>query len=126
MSGLMAGAAKSYAIVYSGVDTTTPLDGVTPVQEYNTSGTACGAGPITPAGNGRMIVAVYGCDPNALTTGEPDDDPACTERVDFSTSTDTYLYAQDYLQTTAAEVTLTATFSESRGHSWFTIVLRPQ
>lgn len=98
---------------YTGAHPTSWLD-VTPGLNTVTSATAESAS-ITPTGDNRMIVAVYGCDPPAAgISGTPDTSPAATERVDFAETAMTgYVYWQDYLQATAAAVSLTGTFTAS-------------
>lgn len=121
----------AWALVsYSGQDATTPLD-VAVVQGTSGSVAASGtvtAGPSTPATNGCMVAAFYGCDPDSSSqAGTADASPAATERADQVSGTDGWVYVQDYEQATAAQVSLDVTLAqaEADGIGWFIIALRP-
>lgn len=69
-------------------------------------------GSITPDSDGCRVVAFYGVDPwQSPWVGTPDSSPACTERLDANSGTgsgtdDGWVYVQDFLQSTAAAVSL--------------------
>lgn len=87
---------------YSGADTTTPLDGITPSARLNASGTV-GTTSITPASSGDMIVAAYAAMANGSTwSAESTTSPGgLTERADSANSTYCSLAIADGTQTTA-------------------------
>jgi len=112
-------------IVYDGVNASVPLD-VAVVQGAGTNNTVHAAGPITPTSANCMIVSFFGADPGGEYTGTPDDSPACTEKLEVTNGTVGFLYAQEHLQTAAAEETHQVTISSSDLTSWFIVALRPE
>lgn len=92
-------------VAYSGVDTTTPLD-VSAVVDTPASTDNPTAGAITPSNNDCMILGLFGADVNADSVGAAGSSPACTERVDHAQGVRGWVYIEEYLQETAAEVTL--------------------
>ena len=91
------------------------------------SSTSQAAPAITPSENNCMVVAFYGTDPAAAPTGTADTAPTpdAQERVDHANSALQHLYVQDYLQTTAANLSLIATMSVADTYCNISIAIRP-
>lgn len=83
---------------------------------------------ITPGQDDCMIIALYGADPAASQSGTDDASPDATERVDFvdAVGTNGFVYGQDFLQTTAAAVSLTMTSAQvEAATAAFTLAIKP-
>lgn len=89
------------------------------------SSTLIAAPSITPSVNDCMVVAIYGADPAGAPTGTADASPAATERLDFANSALQHLYAQDFLQTTAAAVVLEATMTAADTYCTISLAIKP-
>lgn len=117
-------------IVYSGVDTTTPLDvAVVQADMGNVPATPVGedTATITPISDNCMIVSIFGADPSASTRNStPGSAPVCTERLDDTQGgTNGWIYVQDHLQTTAIAEAHRLTPDEIEGAVYFLLALRP-
>ena len=114
-------------VSYSGVDTAAPINQSS--QKGNTATTAHTTTAITPSVNDCMIVAVYGADPPTgappTQSGTPDASPAATERHDNHVSGYGFLYVEEFLQGTAASVSLDMTSSASESTAGFLVALKP-
>jgi hypothetical protein len=104
--------ALAVAIAYSGQHAITPLN-VSLATATGTSSTSQFTPSITPSVDGCKIVAIYALDTSVTKFPATDDaSPDATERIEafFSTPSQN-IYVQDYDQTTAAAISLDATFS---------------
>ena len=109
-------------VCYSGVDTTTPLDGVSPVTNTGTDASV-ESGNITAASNGAMLVHFAGCDSSGVTM-TPDSSPTCNERIDNS-GIRPAIWLQDYLQATAAQISLDMALSTTDNWASAIVALKP-
>lgn len=117
---------KCGIVAYSGVDTTTPVDATAGVvQAATASATNHNGIAITPSANNEMVVHFSGEDPAAGQSGTADTSPAATERLDGINGTVGYLFVQDFLQGTAAAVTLSYVTTQNDTGSEFEIALAP-
>ncbi len=95
----------------------------------NGNTTAQASPSVTPTVNDCMIVAIFSADSTANHTPvTPDASPAATERLEYGTGTgDLNLYVEEFLQGTAAAVSLDATFTTApaAGMIAATLALRP-
>lgn len=119
-------------LAYSGADQTTPfsdLGGGSFVSQTNHSNTVnpIPSNTITPSDNDCMIVHLVAGDGAASgPTFTPDTDPAATERVEESNGPGTgVVLAQDYLQGTAAAVSLEMTLSAGEHLADFILAIKP-
>ncbi len=104
---------------YRGLDQSAPIEAF--AQRSGSPATA----QITPQGDGRMIVALFGADPGANPrTGTPDSNPAATERLEAQNGTLGLVYAEDYLQASAAPVVLDVTWNAAETSASFIIALK--
>jgi hypothetical protein len=72
-----------------------------------------------------MIVALFGGDPGATPrTGTPDASPAASERLEAQNGTLGFVYGEDYLQPTAAPISLDVTLNGSDTSASFVLALR--
>lgn len=115
-------------VVYSGVDTSNPIPAASIATLNSSSGTVKTWPSITPPRNGCMVVGIMGADPGALgRNAAPSGSPLGTERVDFmgAVVANGWVYAQDYLQTTAAAVTQQATLDAADGVGMIHFAVQP-
>jgi hypothetical protein len=119
-AGLKAGIVG--VVAYRGADPATPIESIG--QRSAGYSTTSSTAAITPAGNGRLLVALYGADPGTNTrAGTPDTSPAGVERLDIGNGTLGYVYAQDHLQTAAGAAALDATWNGAESSANFILAL---
>ena len=100
------------------------VDQASPIEVFAQRGTANTTASITPQGEGRTIVALFGGDAGANPrTGTPDDAPAASERLEAQNGTLGFVYGQDYLQPTAAPVALDVTWNGAEGAASFILAV---
>jgi hypothetical protein len=118
--------AQSYLIAaYSGVDGTTPLDGVAPVQENSQNTETAPAITIVPATNGAMILFLLGSDPGVDPVVFAADTPVgSTARDTQQNALSTFVGMIEYLQATAGSETITGATSGD-AYCETAIALRP-
>lgn len=112
------------AIVYSGVDTSTPFD-VTPVVFDQASASTTQTMPaISPVTAGCMLLNIFGSSNQSHDGVTPD--ASMTERIDFDNGSFTCLYVAEQLLVSAGDTGTRAhtIVNSGRMHGW-TIVLRP-
>lgn len=109
-------------VTYTGAHATTPIDSSA---QGSASGTTIAAGALTAGVNDCMYMAVYGSDPVAGQSMTDDASPDGTERIDDINGTDSWIGMQDFLQGTAAAVTLEAVMTNSDTYSWFLVAIKP-
>jgi hypothetical protein len=118
--------AQSYLIAaYSGVDGSTPLDGVTPVQENSGNTETAPAVTIVPATNGAMILFLLGSDPGVDPVVFAANTPVgSTARATQQSALSTFVGLIEYLQATAGSETITGSASGD-AYCETAIALRP-
>jgi hypothetical protein len=115
---------KIAIIAYSGVDNASPINQSAANSESLTSTPTPPS--ITPSVDNCMIVHLLGQDPpGGGSSLSPDTSPVATERIEEYNGAAAGVYAQDYLQGSAAEIALNATCSTSDSFDNFNIALKP-
>ena len=122
-----------YASVrFTGVHASDPLDSLGCNLGTTQSVTTPITVSVTPAGDGRMFVAMFGGDPGASPTGTAGctaactgTDPTATEMSDSVNLNSGYVYIEYYLQTTAGAEDLNFTATVSLAFRSFLFILQP-
>jgi hypothetical protein len=110
-------------VAYRGVDQGAPVDVVG--QGRSGSGVVSSTPSVTPAGPGRVVLAVFGGDPGSGSrSGSADTDPVAVERVDAVLGTQGFVYAEDLTQAAASPVSLDVTWNASDSTARFILALR--
>jgi hypothetical protein len=110
---------------WAGADTTTPID---QVAQSSASTVTSVAGPsITPSGDGRWIVQLVSTDPGTgAYQGLADTSPtAAISSSGKDSGSLAYGFVQEYLQTTAAAISLDATGLSSDSYAYHQIAIAP-
>lgn len=110
-------------LVYTGVDSTTPLNPAPNVAGATFSTTSPATVSHTPGQDNSMIVVGYGSDPATTFDGVPNG--SFVERLEHFNGTAAFLYAMDLLQTTAAAATGQPTGFASDRYNRFIMSLAP-
>jgi hypothetical protein len=118
--------ALAVAIAYSGQNTATPLN-VSAVPITAPTSSTITTPSITPTVDGCTIVGIYTVDTSgSVFPATPDSSPAATERIEaFFATPNQNMYVQDYNQTTAAAVTLDATFTVGPAQITYALAISP-
>lgn len=102
------------ASVYTGGNSSSPISGTVQSNNSITAGTLLASPSYTPGENNCMILAVFGFSSNGdKRPASPDGSPAATERVDEVGNGNAHLYVEEFLQGTAAAVSLEVTYNSS-------------
>jgi hypothetical protein len=113
----------SGVVAYRGVDQVAPVDVF--AQGRSAHALVSTTGSITPSGEGRAVLALFGGDPGSSTrSGSPDTSPAATERLDALNGAAGFVYAEDLTQTFAAPISLDVTWDAADSSAYFILALR--
>jgi hypothetical protein len=118
--------ALAVAVAYSDVQAVTPFN-VSGVPVTGAPASTISTPSITPSVDGCKIVAIYAVDTSTSPyPATPDSSPAATERIEaFFSTPNQSIYVQDYDQTTAAAVSLDATFTTTPAQITYALAISP-
>jgi hypothetical protein len=111
-------------LAYSGVDNGSPINQSDLIGRTGVSTVTSAS--VTPSVDRCMIVYLLGQDPpGGGSTLTPDASPVATERVQVYNGAASGVFAQDYLQTSAAAISLDATCTATDDFAVFIVALTP-
>jgi Concanavalin A-like lectin/glucanases superfamily len=110
-------------VAYRNVDQGSPIDVF--AQGRSGFGSVSSTSSITPSGDARVVLALFGGDPGSSSrSGTPDQSPTAAERLDAVNDTKGFAYAEDVTQASAAPISLDVTWDGGESSANFALALR--